>query len=310
MKTFSKFLDIKKEVKDALENNIPIVALESTIISHGMPYPQNVEMAKKVEKIIRAEGAVPATIAIMNGKIKIGLTNEDLETLASAEYVAKVSRRDVAKIVANKSLGATTVASTMICAEMAGIKFFVTGGIGGVHRGFENTLDISADLEELAQTNVTVICAGAKAILDLPRTMEYLETHGVSVVGYQTKVLPAFFTRTSDIKLQNHVKDEVELAQMIYVKDQLQLKGGVLVANPIPEKDSLDADYINSIINKAIKQSFIDGIEGKDVTPYLLKTIVEGTEGKSLIANLALVYNNAKVGARLAKAYFEISNNQ
>jgi len=310
MKTFSKFLDIKKEVKDALENNIPIVALESTIISHGMPYPQNVEMAKKVEKIIRAEGAVPATIAIMNGKIKIGLTDEDLETLASAEYVAKVSRRDVAKIVANKSLGATTVASTMICAEMAGIKFFVTGGIGGVHRGFENTLDISADLEELAQTNVTVICAGAKAILDLPRTMEYLETHGVSVVGYQTKVLPAFFTRTSDIKLQNHVKDEVELAQMIYVKDQLQLKGGVLVANPIPEKDSLDADYINSIINKAIKQSFIDGIEGKDVTPYLLKTIVEGTEGKSLIANLALVYNNAKVGARLAKAYFEISNNQ
>ena len=198
----------------------------------------------------------------------------------------------------------------MICAEMAGIKFFVTGGIGGVHRGFENTLDISADLEELAQTNVTVICAGAKAILDLPRTMEYLETHGVSVVGYQTKVLPAFFTRTSDIKLQNHVKDEVELAEMIYVKDQLQLKGGVLVANPIPEEDSLDADYINSIIDKAIKQSFIDGIEGKDVTPYLLKTIVEGTEGKSLIANLALVYNNAKVGARLAKAYFEISNNQ
>lgn len=309
MKTFNRFLDIKKEVKEALENNIPVVALESTIISHGMPYPQNVEMANKVEKIIRSEGAIPATIAIMNGKIKIGLTNEDLETLAKADYVAKVSRRDVAKIVANKSLGATTVASTMICAEMAGIKFFVTGGIGGVHRGYEDTLDVSADLEELSQTNVTVICAGAKAILDLPRTMEYLETKGVSVVGYKTEILPAFYTRTSDIKLLNHVKDEVELAEMIYVKDKLQLKGGVLVANPIPIEDSMDSAYINSIIDDAIKQSFIDGIEGKDVTPYLLKSIVERTEGKSLIANLALVYNNAKVGAKLAKAYFEISNN-
>lgn len=309
MKTFSRFLDINKEVKEALENNLPVVALESTIISHGMPYPQNIEMAKKVEGIIRSEGAVPATIAIMNGKIKIGLSDEDLETLASAEHVAKVSRRDVAKIVANKSLGATTVASTMICAEMAGIKFFVTGGIGGVHRGYENTLDISADLEELAQTNVTVICAGAKAILDLPRTMEYLETNGVSVVGYQTEVLPAFFTRTSDIKLTNYVKDHVELAEMIYVKDQLELKGGLLVANPIPKEDSLDADYINNVIDKAIKQSFVDGIEGKDVTPYLLKAIVAATDGKSLIANLALVYNNAKVGAKLAKAYFEIANN-
>lgn len=309
METYSKYLDIKQEVKEAMANNLPIVALESTIISHGMPYPQNVEMAKKVEDIIRAEGAVPATIAIMNGKIKIGLTDEDLETLAKADYVAKVSRRDVAKIVANKSLGATTVASTMICAEMADIKFFVTGGIGGIHRGYENTLDVSADLEELAQTNVTVICAGAKAILDLPRTMEYLETKGVSVVGYQTEVLPAFFTRTSDIKLQSHVKDEIELANMIYVKDQLELKGGVLVVNPIPEKDSLDSGYINGIIDNAIKQSFIDGIEGKDVTPYLLKTIVERTEGKSLIANLALVYNNAKVGAKLAKAYNKIVKN-
>lgn len=307
METYKRFLDIKQDVKEALENNIPVVALESTIISHGMPYPQNVQMAKKVEEIVREEGAVPATIAIMNGKIKIGLSDEDLETLAKAEYVAKVSRRDVATIVANKSLGATTVASTMICAEMANIKFFVTGGIGGVHRGFENTLDVSADLEELSQTNVNVICAGAKAILDLPRTMEYLETKGVSVVGYQTEVLPAFYTRTTDIKLQNHVKDEVELAEMIFVKDQLKLKGGVLIVNPIPEKDSLDSNYMNSIIDKAIKQSIIDEIEGKDVTPYLLKTIVEATEGKSLIANLALVYNNAKVGAKLAKAYSIIS---
>lgn len=306
MKKINKYLDIKQEVQEALDNNIPVVALESTIISHGMPYPQNVEMAKKVENIIREEGAVPATIAIMDGVIKIGLTDEDLETLANADYVAKVSRRDIARIVSAKTLGATTVASTMICAEMAGIKFFVTGGIGGVHRGYEDTLDVSADLEELSQTNVTVICAGAKAILDLPRTMEYLETNGVSVVGYQTEVLPAFFTRTSNIQLTNHVKNELELAEMIYVKDQLELKGGVLVANPIPKEDSMEASYINGIIDDAIKQSFIDGVEGKDVTPYLLKTIVERTEGKSLEANLALVYNNAKVGAKLAKEYFNL----
>jgi pseudouridine-5'-phosphate glycosidase len=306
MKTYEKYLSIKKEVKEALDKNQPVVALESTIISHGMPYPQNVEMAKKVEQIVRDNGAVPATIAIMDGKIKVGLTDEDLETLAKSKDVSKVSRRDLAKIVANKSLGATTVASTMICAEMAGIKFFVTGGIGGVHRGYEHTLDVSADLEELSQTNVNVICAGAKAILDLPRTMEYLETKGVSVVGYQTSVLPAFYTRTSDIKLQHKVDTVDELAQMIYAKDQLMLKAGVLIANPIPKEDSLDASYINSIIDDAIKQSVKDHVEGKDVTPYLLKKIVEETKGKSLEANLALVYNNAKVGAKLAKAYFDI----
>jgi pseudouridine-5'-phosphate glycosidase len=306
MKKYEKYLSIKEEVKEALAQNNPVVALESTIISHGMPYPQNVEMAKKVEQIVRDNGAVPATIAIMDGKIKIGLNDEDLETLANAKEVAKVSRRDLAKIVANKSLGATTVASTMICAEMAGIKFFVTGGIGGVHRGYEDTLDVSADLEELSQTNVNVICAGAKAILDLPRTMEYLETKGVSVVGYQTEVLPAFYTRTSNIKLQHKIDSVDELATMIYTKDELHLKGGVLVANPIPEEDSLDEAYINKIIDEAIKQSVKDHVEGKDVTPYLLKTIVEQTKGKSLEANLALVYNNAKVGAKLAKAYFDI----
>lgn len=307
MKSYRNYLDVKQEVQIALETNKPVVALESTIISHGMPYPQNVEMAKKVERIIRAQGAVPATIAIMNGAIKIGLTDEDLETLAKADDVAKVSRRDVAKIVANKSLGATTVASTMICAEMAGIKFFVTGGIGGVHRGYEQTLDVSADLEELAQTNVHVICAGAKAILDLPRTMEYLETKGVSVVGFQTDVLPAFYTRKSDITLQSSVQDEVELAEMIYVKEQLQLKGGVLIVNPIPVEDSMDSEYINGIIDDAITQCTNDGVEGKDVTPYLLKKIVEETKGKSLEANLALVYNNAKVGGRLARAYSDIT---
>ncbi|AUD64797.1 pseudouridine-5-phosphate glycosidase [Tenericutes bacterium MZ-XQ] len=306
MKPYEKYLSMKQEVKEALENHKPVVALESTIISHGMPYPQNVEMAKKVEQIVRDHGAIPATIAIMDGQIKIGLTDEDLETLANAKHVAKVSRRDLATIVSSKSLGATTVASTMICAAMAGIKFFVTGGIGGVHRGYEDTLDVSADLEELSQTNVNVICAGAKAILDLPRTMEYLETKGVSVVGYQTDVLPAFYTRTSDIKLHHKVDTVEELAHMIFTKDQLGLKAGVLIANPIPEEDSLDASYINKIIDDAIRQSVIDHIEGKDVTPYLLKKIVEETKGKSLEANLALVYNNAKVGAKLAKAYSDI----
>ncbi|HRX45632.1 MAG TPA: pseudouridine-5'-phosphate glycosidase [Acholeplasmataceae bacterium] len=307
MNVLKNYLDVKEEVRLALENNQPVVALESTIISHGMPYPQNVEMAKKVETIIRSEGAVPATIAIMNGKIKIGLTDEDLEVFAKSKEVAKVSRRDLASIIAKKTLGATTVASTMMCAEMAGIKFFVTGGIGGVHRGYEETLDVSADLEELAQTNVNVICAGAKAILDLPRTMEFLETKGVPVVGYQTEVLPAFYTRTSNIKLPLSVQTVDELAAMIHVKEDLSLKGGVLVANPIPEEDSLDEAYINQIIDQAIEQSFKDGISGKDTTPYLLKTIVEQTKGKSLEANLALVYNNAKVGAKLAVSYQKLA---
>lgn len=301
------YLEIKEDVKEALENDVPVVALESTIISHGMPYPQNVEMAKKVEDIIRSEGAIPATIAIMNGKIKIGLSDEDLETLAQSPNVNKVSRRDLAKIIAEKSMGATTVASTMICAEMAGIQFFVTGGIGGVHRGYEHTLDVSADLEELAQSNVNVICAGAKAILDLTRTMEYLETKGVSVVGFQTKVLPAFYTRTTNIPLHAYVETEEALANIIYSKNQLNLKGGILIVNPIPEESSLDSAFINGIIDEAIEKSVKDGIEGKDVTPYLLKTILEKTNGKSLEANLALVYNNAKVGARIAKAYAEIN---
>ncbi len=307
MNNYEMFLDIKEEVKEALRNNMPVVALESTIISHGMPYPENVSMAKKVEAIIRSEGAVPATIAIIDGKIKIGLTDSDLEILAKSSDVMKVSRRDLSVVLAKKTLGATTVATTMICAEMAGIKFFVTGGIGGVHRGYEKSLDVSADLEELSQTNVTVICAGAKAILDLPRTMEYLETKGVSVIGYQTKVLPAFYTRESDINLRHFVNEAKELAQIVYTKDLLDLKGGLLVVNPIPEEDSLDSAYINTIIDKAIEESFKEGIEGKDVTPYLLKKIVDETKGKSLDANLALVYNNAKVGAQLAYQYQKIS---
>ncbi|MFP4478718.1 MAG: pseudouridine-5'-phosphate glycosidase [Candidatus Izemoplasmatales bacterium] len=303
MNQIKKYLDIKEEVKSALDQGQAVVALESTIISHGMPYPQNVEMAKKVESIIRQEGAIPATIAVMNGKIKIGLSDEDLDSLAQEKFVEKVSRRDLASVIARKAIGATTVASTMICAHMAGIKFFVTGGIGGVHRGYEQTLDVSADLEELSKTNVTVICAGAKAILDLPRTMEYLETKGVPVVGYQTKVLPAFYTRQSDIGLHLSVDSAKELAEIVYTKDQLKLTGGLLVANPIPEEDSMSSQYINDIIDQAIIDSNEDGIEGKDVTPYLLAKIVEKTEGKSLDANLALVYNNAYVGALIAVEY-------
>jgi len=307
MKTFNQFLDVNREVAEALAANKPVVALESTIISHGMPYPQNVEMANKVEGIIREYGAVPATIAIIAGRVKIGLTPEDLEFLAKAKNVEKVSRRDVAGIIAKKGLGATTVATTMLFAEMAGIRFFVTGGIGGVHRGYEEAMDVSADLEELAMTNVTVICAGAKAILDLPRTMEYLETKGVPVIGFQTDLLPAFYTRTSDLELRMSVESAKELAEIVRAKDLLELKGGILVANPIPEEHSLDAGYINGIIDAAISESVRDGIKGKDVTPYLLAKIVEQTGGKSLEANLALVYNNAKVGAQIAVEYARLA---
>lgn len=297
------YLDIKEEVKHALERNLPVVALESTIISHGMPYPQNVEMAKRCEEIIRENGAVPATIAIINGRIKIGLTDEDLNLLATSKNVAKVSRRDLAKVISTKQIGATTVASTMICANMAGIKFFVTGGIGGVHRGYEETLDVSADLDELGRTNVNVICAGAKSILDLPRTLEYLETKGVPVVGYQTDYLPQFFTRESEYKLNLRLDTPVEIAEMIKTKDELELSGGVLITNPIPEESSMDKKYIDSLIDKAINEANEKHIIGKDVTPFLLAKIVEESGGKSLEANIALVYNNAKVGAQIAKAY-------
>lgn len=300
------YLDIKEEVKHALEQNLPVVALESTIISHGMPYPQNVEMAKKCEEIIRENGAVPATIAIINGRIKVGLTHEDLNLLATSKNVAKVSRRDLAKVISTKQIGATTVASTMICANMAGIKFFVTGGIGGVHRGYEETLDVSADLDELGRTNVNVICAGAKSILDLPRTLEYLETKGVPVVGYQTDYLPQFFTRESEYKLNLRLDTPTEIAEMIKTKDELELGGGVLITNPIPEEASMDKKYIDGLIDKAINEANEKHIIGKDVTPFLLAKIVEESGGKSLEANIALVYNNAKVGAQIAKAYYSL----
>lgn len=296
-------LSFSKEVQAAMDNNQPIVALESTIISHGMPYPQNVEMAKTVEQIIRDKGAVPATIAIINGKFKIGLEPEDLELLATAENVAKVSRRDLANVFATKQIGATTVATTMIGAKLAGIKVFVTGGIGGVHRGYEEHMDVSADLEELGQTDVTVVCAGAKAILDLPRTLEYLETKGVPVVGYQTDYLPAFYTRTSEYKLNLRSDSTEDIAAMMHYQSELGLTAGILVANPIPEADEIPHDEIDGIIATALKEEKAAGVKGKDSTPFLLGKIVELTAGKSLETNIALVYNNAKVGAQIAVDY-------
>ena len=296
----NEYLEFSKEVQEAIKNELPIVALESTIISHGMPYPQNIEMAERCEDIVRENGAVPATIAIMDGKIKIGLSKEDLKTLATAKNVAKVSRRDFAAVIAEGEIGATTVASTMICAEMAGIKFFVTGGIGGVHRGFEETMDVSADLEELCKTNVNVICAGAKSILDIPRTLEYLETKGVPVIGYKTDQLPAFFTRESGLKLAIRKDSLNEIAQLINAKDALELSGGTVIANPISEDDQLDKDYIDSIINEAIESANEEGISGKEMTPFLLSKIVDKTNGKSLEANISLVFNNADIGSKLA----------
>ncbi|MEL7625392.1 MAG: pseudouridine-5'-phosphate glycosidase [Anaerolineaceae bacterium] len=303
-------VDIKPEVQTALDSGKAVVALESTIISHGMPYPQNIQMAKKVESIIRSTGAVPATVAIMNGKIKIGLTDEELEVFASSKGVAKVSIRDFPGIIARKQLGATTVASTMYSAHLAGIKVFVTGGIGGVHRGFEETMDVSADLEELAQTDVVVICAGAKAILDLPRTMEYLETKGVPVIGYKTDVLPAFFTAKSDIKLVERADSPEEIAKVIVAKDQLNLRGGMLVVNPIPEDYSLDHEFIDNVIEDAVQAAQEQGVSGKNITPFLLSEITKRTEGKSLEANLHLVYNNALVGGQIAVALEKLTKQQ
>ncbi|AQQ54616.1 pseudouridine-5'-phosphate glycosidase [Planococcus lenghuensis] len=296
-------LTFSEEVQTAKEQGKPIVALESTIISHGMPYPQNVETARAVEEIIRENGAVPATIALIDGKIKIGLTDEELEIFGKSEDVAKVSRRDLAYLLATKKMGATTVAATMICAELADIHIFVTGGIGGVHRGAETTMDISADLEELAQTNVAVICAGAKSILDLGLTMEYLETKGVPVIGYQTDVLPAFFTRTSEFALQINAQNPEEVASTLKVKWDLNLRGGAVIANPIPEEHALNEAFIDSVIASALQEAAERNISGKDVTPFMLGKVKELTEGKSLDANIALVKHNAVIGSKIAVSF-------
>lgn len=302
-----KYLDINPEVKEALEIGRPVVALESTIISHGMPYPKNVETALKVEKIIRDNGAVPATIAILNGKLKVGLTKEEIEYLGKASNVIKTSRRDIPFIVAKKSDGATTVASTMIIASLAGIKVFATGGIGGVHRGATETFDISADLEELAQTNVAVVCAGAKSILDIGLTLEYLETHGVPVVGYKTEEMPAFYTRRSGFKVDYMLDSPEEIALSLKAKWDLGLKGGMVVANPIEEQYQMDYDTITQAIEKALKEADENGIKGKESTPFLLSKVKEITGGDSLEANIMLVYNNALLGAKIAVELSKLS---
>lgn len=296
-----KYLDINPEVKKALDEGRPVVALESTIISHGMPYPRNVETALNVEKIIRDNGAIPATIAILGGKLKVGLTEEEIEYLGKAgEKVVKTSRRDIPFIVARKADGATTVASTMIIAALAGIKVFATGGVGGVHRGAETSFDISADLQELANTNVAVVCAGAKSILDIGLTLEYLETMGVPVVGFETDEMPAFYTRKSGFGVDYRIDEVEELALAIKSKWDLGLNGGLVVANPIPEEYAMDYDLITKSIEDALVEAEEKGIKGKESTPFLLAKVKDITEGESLDANIQLVYNNAKLGAKLA----------
>lgn len=295
-----KYLEINPEVKEAIESGKPVVALESTIISHGMPYPRNVETALNVEKIIRDNNAMPATIAILNGKLKVGLTEQEIEYLGKAENVIKTSRRDIPFIIAKKSDGATTVASTMIIAALAGIKVFATGGIGGVHRGATETFDISADLEELAHTDVAVVCAGAKSILDIGLTLEYLETHGVPVVGYQTEEMPAFYTRKSGFGVDYRVDSPEEIAGALKAKWDLGLEGGMVIANPIEEQYQMDYDTITQAIDKALKEAEEKGIRGKESTPFLLAKVKEITGGDSLESNIKLVYNNAMLGAKIA----------
>jgi pseudouridine-5'-phosphate glycosidase len=299
----NNYVVTSNEVKEALASGKPVVALESTIISHGMPYPKNVETALRVEEIIRENGAVPATIAIIGGVLKAGLTSEEIDYMGKTPGVAKVSRRDIPYIVAGRLDGATTVASTMIIAAMAGIKIFATGGIGGVHRGAETTMDISADLEELAGTDVAVVCAGAKSILDLGLTLEYLETKGVPVFGFGTDELPAFYTRKSGYKVDYKVDEPKELAQVLKTKWDLGLKGGALIANPIPEAYSMDENLIKNVIDEAIKEANAKGVKGKDTTPFLLAKVKEITGGDSLEANIQLVYNNARLAAQVAVEY-------
>ena len=306
----NRYLDVAPEVQEAIKAGKPVVALESTIISHGMPYPQNVETALNVEKIIREGGAVPATIAIIGGRLKAGLTPEEIDYLGkTGAGVTKASRRDLPILVAEKRDGATTVTTTMMIAAMAGIEIFATGGIGGVHRGAETTMDISADLEELAQTPVMVVCAGAKSILDLGLTLEYLETKGVTVIGYQTDELPAFYCRKSGFGVDYRLDTPAEIAGAIRVKEACGLKGGLLLTNPIPEEYAMPEDKMNKCIDDAVRMASELGIHGKQVTPFLLDKIKTLTEGKSLEANIKLVLNNAKLGAEVAKELCKESAN-
>lgn len=301
-----KYLNVHPEVKKALAEGLPVVALESTIISHGMPYPKNIEMAKTVSKIIRENGAIPATIAIIGGVLKVGLTTEEIEFLGTSKDVVKASRRDLPFIISKKLNGATTVATTMILANLAGVKVFATGGIGGVHRGAQETFDISADLQELANTNVAVICAGAKSILDIGLTLEYLETNGVPVVGFETEEFPAFYTRKSGFGVDYKVESSLEVASALKAKWDLNLKGGMVIGNPIPKEFEMDYDTINNAIESALKEAEEKNIAGKKVTPFLLDRVKTITDGKSLDANIELVYNNAKVAAQIAKDLSEL----
>jgi pseudouridylate synthase len=302
MQAAKQHLNIHPDVAQALAQGQPVVALESTIIAHGMPYPQNVQTALEVEAVIRAYGAVPATIAVLKGKICIGLSREQIEALGSATDVMKLSRRDLALAVASGQPGATTVAATMICAALAGIEVFVTGGIGGVHRGAETSFDISADLQELARTSVAVVCAGAKSILDLPLTLEYLETHGVPVISIEQTNFAAFFSRDSGLKADVRLDDPDAQARFIRTKWQLGMQGGVVISNPVPAESEIPAAEINAITSLALQDASAQGIEGKAITPFLLKRINELTAGRSLVTNIALVKNNARAGALLAVA--------
>ena len=296
-----QYLDISPEVAAALANNQPIVALESTIISHGMPWPENAQTAKKVEQLIRDNGAVPATIAIINGRLKAGLSSDEIDTLGQAGLsVIKCSRRDLPFVVATQQHGATTVAATMIIAAMAGIKVFATGGIGGVHRGAESSFDISADLQELAKTNVAVVCAGAKSILDLGLTREYLETQGVPVLGYQTESLPAFYTRESDHSVDYNLTSAEQIAEFLAAKWSMQLNGGVVIANPIPTEFAMDKALIDNAIEQALAEATEQGVKGKQSTPFLLARVAELTGGNSLASNIQLVFNNARLATSIA----------
>ena len=298
-----KWMDISEEIQNSIKENGPVVALESTIISHGMPFPQNLETALEVESIIRKEGALPATIAVIEGRIKIGLSNLELEQFAQGTKTVKVSSRDLPLALLQKQDGGTTVAATMICARMAGISVFVTGGIGGVHRGSEKTMDISGDLMELSRTNVAVVCAGIKSILDIPRTLEYLETQGVPVIGYRTDEFPAFYTTTSGYSVQSRINTAEEIARCMKVKWELGLDGGLVIANPVLPGDAMDEVVIEEAIAKSLKEASEKGIDGKAVTPFLLERISQLTDGESLKTNIALVFNNALLGARIASAY-------
>ena len=304
---YKDYLSITPEIEDAIKNNKPIVALESTILSHGMPYPENVEFASKVEEVVRGEGAIPATTAIIGGKLKIGLTKEELEIMCKAENVGKVSRRDVAVYLATNQTGATTVATTMLIAALAGIRIFATGGIGGVHRGATETMDISADLQELAHTPVCVVGAGCKSLLDIGLTLEYLETMGVPVLGYKTKDFPAFYCPKSGFGVDYALKDATEAAKIMKTKWDLGLEGGILIGNPIPEEYAQPFDKMEEAINKALEMAKKDGIRGKETTPYLLAHIKDLTGGESFASNLQLAYNNAKVASQIAVEFAKLN---